>query len=119
MGVDAHELADDLGDAEEQDIVRLVADWIDRAQRVEHLDLSGEPSLDGRSHIDALVAAASAHVARTLSMPIPGWTIDARRRSERFWYPGPAALFPNALVHSYGEFAVRGVFIEAASLACR
>ncbi len=117
--MDVVELADDLGDAREQDIVRLVADWIDRAQRVEHLDLSNEPRLDGRPHIDALVAAASAHVARTLCLPIPGWTIGPHRCSERFWYPGPAALFPNALVHSHGEFAVRGVFIEAASLVCR
>ncbi len=38
-------MADDLGDAQGQDIVRLVADWIDRAQRAEHLDLSGEPRL--------------------------------------------------------------------------
>lgn len=117
--MDAGDLAADLVDARESDIVRLVADWMDRAMRAEPLDLSAEPPLDGRSHIDALVAAAAAHVARRRSMSIPSWTIGPSRRSECFWYPGPAALFPNALVHSHGEFAVRGVFIEAASLVCR
>ncbi len=38
--------------------------------------------------------------------------------SETFWHPGPAALFANALVHAPGEFAIRGVFIEADSLRC-
>lgn len=114
--MDATELAQDLAGAEEHELVRVVADWIDRAGRAEHLDLSIEPALDGRSHVDALVAAAAAHVARTRAEPVPAWTIGPHRRSEQFWHPGPPALFANALVHAPGEFAVRGVFIEAASL---
>lgn len=119
MAVDATELAEDLATAGEHELVRLVADWIDRALRAEDLDLSVEPPLDGRSPLDALVAAAAAYVARTRSMPTPNWTIGTSRRSEQFWHPGPPALFPNALVHAPGEFAIRGVFIEAASLVCR
>ncbi len=114
--MDAAELAVDLAGSEEHEVVRTVADWIDRACRAEHLDLSIEPSLDGRSHLDALVAAAAAHVARARTEPTPAWTIGPRRCSEQFWHPGPPALFANALVHAPGEFAVRVVFIEAASL---
>lgn len=98
--------------------MRLVADWMDRALKSERFDGDIEPPLDGRRHIDALVAAAVAHVARRRSMPTPAWTIGPGRMSDVFWHPGPAALFPNALVHAPGEFAVRGVFIEEDSLRC-
>lgn len=116
--MDARELARTLAEAGDAEVVRFVADWIDRALTAERgdLDLAAEPSLDGRSHIDALVAAAAAHVARHLGQPAPSWTIGPERLADTFWHPGPPALFPNALVHAPGEFAVRGVFIEAASL---
>ncbi len=114
--MDACELAADLASADEVEVVRLVADWIHRAILSDDLDLDLEPPLDGRPHLDALVAAAAAHVAHRRDVPVPRWTIGPTRMSDVFWHPGPAALFPNALVHAPGAFAVRGVFIEADSL---
>jgi hypothetical protein len=116
--VDAGALAHDLADVGDDQLVRLVADWMDRATRTPDLDLDSEPPLDGRRHVDALIAAAAAQVARTLGRPTPPWTIGPHRRTDAFWHPGPASLFPNALVHAPGEFAVRGVLVEADSLVC-
>ena len=116
--VDACSLAADLAGAADGDVVRLVADWMDRAGRADDLDLDTEPPLDGRRHLDALVGAAAAQVARRLGRPTPGWTISSTRRTDAFWHPGPPSLFPNALVHSPGEFAARGLLIEASSLEC-
>lgn len=116
--MDARSLAADLADASDGEIVRLIADWMHRAQRDVDLDLEVEPTLDGRRHLDALIAAAAAHVARGLGRPTPTWTIGPDRRTDVYWYPGPPSLFPNALVHAPGEFAVRGVLVEAASLVC-
>lgn len=114
--MDATDLAQDLETCEPGEIVRTVADWIDRAARSPGLDLSVEPPLTRVAHLDALVAAAAAHLARRLERPTPAWTIGPHRVTTSFWHPGPPDLFPNALVHAPGEFAVRGVFIEADSL---
>ncbi len=114
--MDATSLTSDLRSASEEDLVRLVADWISRATTAAQLDLHVEPPLDGRRHIDALVAAGAAEVARQRGQKAPTWTTTSDRRTETFWYPGPAALFPNALVHAPLAFRSRGVFIEAASL---
>jgi hypothetical protein len=62
------------------------------------------------------VAAAAAEVARQRGERPPAWANQADRRTQTFWYPGPAALFPNALVHAPLAFRSRGVFIDAASL---
>lgn len=116
--VDARSLAADLLDADDGEIVRFVADWMHRARGEVDLDLEVEPTLDGRRHLDALIAAATAQVARDLGRPTPTWTIGPQRRTDAYWYPGPPGLFPNALVHAPGEFAVRGVLVEADSLVC-
>lgn len=87
-----------------------------RGAKATQLDLDAEPPLDGRRHVDALVAAGAAEVARQRGQTAPSWTNRAHRRTETFWYPGPAALFPNALVHTPLAFRSRGVFVEAASL---
>ena len=116
--MDATGLRADLHDSSPDDVVRLVADWIDRALRSTSLDLTREPEYLGTLHLDAIIAAAAAHVARLKGQPTPEWAIEPGRFCQSFWYPGPAALFPNALVHAPGEFAIRGVFIEEASLQC-
>lgn len=116
--MDARSLAADLRAADDGELVRFVADWMDRATRAEDFDPEIEPPLDGRRHVDALIAAATAQVARIRSRPTPDWTIGPLRTCDRFWYPGPPSLFPNALVHAPGEFSVRGVLVEAESLTC-
>lgn len=89
--VNATQLAAAVADAAPGEIVRLVADWIDRALRSREVDLDAEPPLAGESHLDAL-AAAAAHVARRRGRSAPAWTIGPDRMTEAFWYPGPAAL---------------------------
>ena len=66
--------------------------------------------------MDALVAAAAAHVAFTAVITVPGWTEQPERFLATFWYPGPDGLFPNAMVHSPLQFTLHGVLIEADSL---
>lgn len=55
--MDARELASWLAEAPPEMVVRLVADWIDKAVRL-GLEAEVAPPLDGRAHIDALVPAA-------------------------------------------------------------
>lgn len=114
--MDAQSLAVDLSSAPDESLVRVVADWIGRGVKASELDLSSEPPIDGRRHVDALIAAAAAEVARRRGQSAPSWTEKPNRRTETFWHPGPAALFPNALVHAPLAFRSRGVFVEAASL---
>ena len=116
--MDAVGLRDDLANASPNEVVRLIADWIDRARRAPELDLDLEPGLIGIPHLDAATGAAAAHTARLLGRPIPTWTLFAGRFSPTFWHPGPPSTYANALVHAPGEFALRGIFIEEASLQC-
>lgn len=67
------------------------------------------------SPVVGLVAAA-AQIAFTTGCPVPDWTEEADRSLPAFWYPGPDALFPNALVHSPLQFTLHGVLIEEDSL---
>lgn len=115
--MDACVLADWLADAEPEMVVRLVADWIDKAVRL-GLEADEVPPLDGRPHIDALVAAAVEYAADRRGEPHPGWTVDPRRESPTFWHPGTPSLLANALVHAPAVFAIRGVLIEEESLQC-
>ncbi|MDQ6783608.1 MAG: hypothetical protein M3063_09240 [Actinomycetota bacterium] len=114
--MDAASLAADMVIAPDESLVRYVADWIDRATTAAAVDLATAPPLDGRRHVDALIAASAAQVARLRGLPAPAWTNEPQRRTDNFWYPGPPSLFPNALVHSPLAFRSRGVFVEAASL---
>lgn len=77
-----------------------------------------EPPLDGRPHIDALVAAAVEYAADRRGDDHPAWTVDPRRESPVFWHPGTPSLLPNALVHAPAVFSVRGLLIEEDSLQC-
>lgn len=115
--VDARDLASWLAEAPPEMVVRLVADWIDKAVRL-GLEAEVASPLDGRPHIDALVAAAVEYAADRRSEPHPGWTIDPRRESPVFWHPGTPSLLPNALVHAPAVFAIRGLLIEEDSLQC-
>lgn len=106
------ELATTLREVTPAEYVRFVADWLTRAD-----SLDQPPPLTGVRPIDALVAAAAAHVAFTAGLAVPTWANEAARTCEPLWYPGPRALLPNALVNSPLSFVVRGVLVEADSLA--
>jgi hypothetical protein len=105
------ELAATLTEVAPNEYVRFVADWLLRADR-----LNQAPGLTGIEEIDALVAAATAHVAGQRGESAPDWTEEPTRFSASFWYPGPDALFPNALVHSPLAFLLHGVLVESDSL---
>lgn len=104
-------LADTLTAVTPSEYVRFVADWLGQADALE-----AQPDLTGVREVDALVAAAAAHAAFTSGRPVPAWTTEPARRCDPLWYPGPDALFPNALVHTPLSFVVRGVLVEADSL---
>jgi hypothetical protein len=106
------QLADTLASVSEPEYVRFVAQWMTSAT-----DLDVAPDLTGNPVIDALVAAATAHVAVTRGDRIPDWTEERGRSLSTVWYPGPNALLPNALVHSPLAFTLHGVLVEEASLA--
>lgn len=105
------ELADTLVALTPPEYVRFVADWMLHAT-----DLDQAPGLTGVPEIDALVAAAAAQVAMDRNEPASTSTGEPDRVMRNFWYPGPDALFPNALVHSPLAFFVHGVLVERDSL---
>ena len=105
------ELADTLVGVTSPEYVRFVADWMTHAT-----DLGSAPALTGVEEIDALVAAAAVHVASRRGVALPAWAEEPARFARNFWYPGPDALFPNALVHSPLAFFLHGVLVEQDSL---
>lgn len=105
-------LADDLVHVTPAEYVRFVAHWLSGAT-----DLDEPPDLTGDPVVDALVAAAAAHLAFARTGQVPAWTEEPARSLRTLWYPGPDALFPNALVHSPLLFTLHGVLVEEASLA--
>jgi hypothetical protein len=104
-------LAETLSAISEGEYARFVADWLTRAT-----DLDTAPALTGDRVIDALVAAAAAHLAMTIGRTAPAWASEPTRTLENYWYAGPPGFFANAVVHSPLAFAIRGVLIEADSL---
>ena len=105
------ELADTLVTLTPPEYVRFVADWMLRAT-----DLDLAPDLTGVPVVDALVAAATVHLTGERGSPLPSWTNEPDRFMDSFWYLGPDALYPNALVHSPLAFLLHGVLVEADSL---
>lgn len=105
------ELADTLVGLTPPEYVRFVAHWMLHAS-----DLDQAADLTGVPEIDALVAAAAAQVAADRGEPVASWTNESTRFVRNFWYPGPGALFPNALVHSPQAFFLHGVLVERDSL---
>lgn len=105
------ELADTLVALTTPEYVRFVAGWMLHAT-----DLDLAPELTGVPVVDALVAAAAVHLTGELGSPLPRWTNEPDRFMDSFWYLGPDALHPNALVHSPLAFLLHGVLVEADSL---
>ena len=104
-------LADTLVDVSVPEYTRFVAHWMTHAS-----DLGSVPVLTMNPVVDALVAAAAAHVAFATDGAVPGWTEQPTRSLATLWHPGPDAFFPNALVHAPLLFRLHGVLIEADSL---
>jgi len=104
-------LADVLADVTPDEYVRFVADWISDAS-----DLDVAAKLTGDRVVDAIVAAAAAHVSYNERGWVPTWTEEPPRSLSTLWYPGPDVLFANALVHSPLLFTLHGVLVEADSL---
>jgi hypothetical protein len=105
------ELASTLTEVTPLEYVRFVADWIVHAD-----DLDRAPNLSGVPEIDALAAAAAAHVALSRGARAPAWVDEPERYAATLWYPGPDVLFANALVHSPLSFLLHGVLVETDSL---
>lgn len=105
------DLADTLVAITPGEYVRFVAQWL-----IDPTDLDCAPRLTGDEVVDALVAAAAAHVTFGRTGQVPVWTSRPERRLTTLWYPGPDSLFPNALVHSPLLFRLHGVLVESDSL---
>ncbi len=103
-------LANELLAAPETDYVRICAHWLTLGTP----DL--EPEFTNNVVVDALVAAAAAHLARSNGAVIPSWTRQPERALESFWHPGDDAFFAWSLAHAPAEFFIRGVIVEADSL---
>jgi hypothetical protein len=111
MSYTPEDLAFTLSAADPEDYVRIVADWLTHGAPG-----SRRPASVGDEVIDALVAAAVAHLARAAGQEPPTWTRAPDRILGFFWHPGSERFFAMALAHAPAEFAARGLFIDADSL---
>jgi hypothetical protein len=111
------ELRDWLVAAQTQELVRRTAHWMDEAIKDPDMGYRDDPGLAGDAVLDAIVAAAVEAVALKRGEDSPKWTSRPERFLNHFWYPGPPSLFAWALAHSPGPFQIRGILIEADSLA--
>lgn len=105
----AQDLVESLARSSEDSYVRLVAHWMTGGEVTDV-----EPARTDFEVVDALVAAAVAHLAQTQGLAAPIWTNTRRLRS--FWHPGRDAFFAHALLHAPQAFVNRGLLIEADSL---
>jgi transcriptional regulator with XRE-family HTH domain len=87
-------------------------------------ELRVEPAPTGSPEWDAAIAAACERAAHLRGVPVPGWTAAPSRRLDRAWFAVEAVIGRSsaglqclALATSPPEFAVRGVFIDAETLA--
>lgn len=103
------QLVAELSASPEASYVRIVAHWLTIGTITED-----DPGPSGSDLIDALAAAAVAHLALEARAAPPEWT--NARRLDRFWHPGLDAFFANALVHAPLAFKSRGILIERDSL---
>lgn len=105
------QLADTLQAVRQEEYVRFTAHWLTEAS-----DLDRAPRLTGDPVVDALTAAAAGHASSRVTGRAPRWTTQPERALPSLWYPGPDALFANALTHTPVAFKLHGVLIERASL---
>ena len=111
MAMTAATLAEDLLAAPKSRWVRLVAHWLADG------DVSAGPvPLTDVPVIDALVAAATAQLARTRGEAVPDWTREESRILEAFWQPAGPQFYAWSLAHAAEEFFLRGIVIEQDSL---
>lgn len=81
--------------------------------------LTGEPSLTGDLHLDALAGAVAEYLARQHRADVPSWTAGPQRYLRDPWFttetPGPG--ISEFLWHSSpAEFRSRNIFTEARPL---
>ena len=99
--------------------VREFLDELDLLPRDElrSLAIGARPEPTGDPRADAFLGALGEHVAATLGIERPGWTVEPGRFLDRFWFvsdvPGFRAL---AIAQSPAAFRRRGIFIAAGAL---
>lgn len=75
------------------------------------------PISTGDRRWDAMLAAVAEREARRSAYPIPEWVYDSAYVLSPWWFLSPTdSLRAYSLQHSAPEFAVRNIFIDAASL---
>jgi hypothetical protein len=75
------------------------------------------PTTTGDRRWDAMLAAVAEHEARRSMHPIPDWVYDNSYVLSPWWFLSPTeTLRAYSLQHSAPEFAIRNIFIDAASL---
>lgn len=109
-----NELARTFRAVDEHEYVRFAAHWMTTAT-----DLEVPADLTGDDVIDAVVAAAAAHVAYQRGGAEPTWTYQAGRAlTNRLWHPGAPGMLPYSIVHAPGSFIVRGLAVAREALVC-
>lgn len=103
------QLVEALLDSEPDRYVRLVAHWLSNGVVEE-----AEPAPTGDAQLDALVAAAVAHLAVERDEPVPGWTTT--RVLDAFWHPGDDRWFAYCLPRTPQAFLNRGILVDRDSL---
>ena len=105
-----------------EDLLFAVREFLDEFSLLPRHDLKeraigARPTPTGDARADAYLAALAEHLATAEDMDRPGWTIDADRFLERFWFvPETRAFWALAIVESPAAFRRRGIFISEGAL---
>ena len=111
MPITAATLTADLVEAPSDRWIRLLAHWLGNGE------VSSEATpLTGRPVIDALVAAATAQLARSQGVAVPLWTPHPSRFLTAFWQPAGPQFYAWSPAHAADEFLLRGIIVEQESL---
>jgi hypothetical protein len=105
-----------------EDLLFAVREFLDEFGLLPRRDLKqraigARPMPTGDPRSDAYLGALAEHLALAEGIDRPGWTIDADRFLDRFWFvPETRAFWALAIVESPAAFRRRGIFISDGAL---
>lgn len=123
MAVAAAGIGEAVARGDEAEALRHVAEFVTALEHVQEpariaVILGDEPAGVGDRRWDALLAGVVEWVAHRSGVRTPGWTRQAGRFLDQWWFVTPyRSLHASVFVETPAELANRGVFLSESSLA--